>query len=91
LQRLSSPRSLRGVIAQVGLVLGVEDLSGKLKAVSLDVGAGGDPLNVVTNAPNVAEGQRVVVATVGSVVRCAFHSTGPSLRLPHPSCRGQSS
>jgi predicted protein tyrosine phosphatase len=62
----------------------VEDLAGKLKAVSLDVGAGGDPLNVVTNAPNVAEGQRVVVATVGSVVRCAFQSRG--LCLPRPSC-----
>lgn len=66
-------------------MLGVEGLTGKLKAVSLDVGAGGDPLNVVTNAPNVAEGQRVVVATVGSVVRCACHLR--CLCLPRPSCR----
>ena len=59
-------------------MLSVEDLAGgKLKVVSLDVGGGGDPLSVVTNASNVAEGQRVVVATVGSVVRYGFYLPFP--------------
>ena len=33
----------------------------------MDVG-GGTTLSIVTNAPNVAEGSRVVVATVGALV-----------------------
>ena len=43
----------------VGAVLSVEELSGKLKACSVDVGAA--ELTVVTNA-NVSEGARIVVA-----------------------------
>lgn len=35
--------------------------------LSVDVGTG-TPLTIVTNAPNVNEGSRVVVATVGSLV-----------------------
>lgn len=50
---------------KVGVVTELEELSGKLKALAVDVG-GGEQLPVVTNAPNVVEGSRVVIATVGA-------------------------
>merc|ERR1711865_1361200 len=43
------------------------ELAGKLSALTVDIGAG-DPVSVVTNAGNVKEGSRVVIATVGSTV-----------------------
>ena len=48
-------------------VLELEGVTGKdkLKQLKVDVGAGGDPLQIVTNAPNVVEGCLCVVATVG--------------------------
>lgn len=50
-----------------GLVTSVEDIADKLKACSIDIGGGND-VTIVTNAANVEEGSRVVVATVGAVV-----------------------
>ena len=55
----------------VAKVDSVEVLSDKLKLLLLDVGGGGEPLPVVTNAPNVGDrtvGKKVVVATVGCEV-----------------------
>lgn len=51
----------------VGVVLTVSPVSGKpnLRELVVDVGAA-EPLTVVTNAPNVREGTRTVVATVGT-------------------------
>ncbi|KAJ1630297.1 hypothetical protein T492DRAFT_840108 [Pavlovales sp. CCMP2436] len=53
----------------VGLVQGCEPVAGKdkLKQVLLDVGAE-KPVRVVTNAPNVEVGKRLVVALVGATV-----------------------
>ena len=50
-------------------VLELEPVAGKdkLKQLKVDVGAGGDPLQIVTNAPNVVEGCHLIVATVGSL------------------------
>jgi tRNA-binding EMAP/Myf-like protein len=50
-----------------GLVLSASPLKEKLKLLSVDVGAGA-PLAIVTNAPNVVEGSRVVVACVGAAL-----------------------
>eukprot|EP00961_Rhodomonas_salina_P004553 61688-Rhodomonas_salina.2 len=56
-----------------GIVVGVVNAcepvpnKDKLKELKVDVGAGED-LTVVTNAPNVILGVRVVVATIGSKV-----------------------
>eukprot|EP00798_Chlamydomonas_sp_ICE-L_P013271 gene13271-19113_t len=54
---------------RVGAVVSCEAVAGKdkLRKLSVDVG-GGKELTVVTNVPNVAEGSRVVVATVGAMV-----------------------
>ena len=51
----------------VGQVLSLEALSGKLKKRQVDIGQE-NPLTIVTNAPNVRENSRVIVATVGSIV-----------------------
>eukprot|EP00197_Chlamydomonas_leiostraca_P013620 CAMPEP_0202860494 /NCGR_PEP_ID=MMETSP1391-20130828/2168_1 /ASSEMBLY_ACC=CAM_ASM_000867 /TAXON_ID=1034604 /ORGANISM="Chlamydomonas leiostraca, Strain SAG 11-49" /LENGTH=157 /DNA_ID=CAMNT_0049539659 /DNA_START=20 /DNA_END=493 /DNA_ORIENTATION=- len=54
---------------KIGAVLTCEEIPGKdkLKKLSVDIGSG-SPVTIVTNAPNVAEGSRVVVATVGAMV-----------------------
>eukprot|EP01116_Phalansterium_solitarium_P008539 TRINITY_DN22459_c0_g1_i1.p1 TRINITY_DN22459_c0_g1~~TRINITY_DN22459_c0_g1_i1.p1 ORF type:complete len:175 (+),score=62.01 TRINITY_DN22459_c0_g1_i1:80-604(+) len=53
----------------VGLVLSAEPVEGKDKLLELkvDIGAAA-PLPVVTNAPNVSTGSRIIVATVGATV-----------------------
>lgn len=40
--------------------------SDHLHLTTVDIGDGGNPLNIVCGAPNVAAGQKVVVATVGT-------------------------
>eukprot|EP01065_Artemidia_motanka_P053277 TRINITY_DN9852_c0_g2_i2.p2 TRINITY_DN9852_c0_g2~~TRINITY_DN9852_c0_g2_i2.p2 ORF type:complete len:176 (+),score=63.22 TRINITY_DN9852_c0_g2_i2:70-597(+) len=54
---------------KVGVVVSAERIEGKekLQAIEVDIGAG-SPVAVVTNAPNVSEGSRLVVATVGAVI-----------------------
>ena len=51
----------------VGLVTAVEELAGKLTLCTIDVGTS-DAVSIVTNATNVAEGSRVVVAAAGAQV-----------------------
>merc|ERR1712070_1266482 len=54
---------------KIGVVLSAEKVANKDKLLELKVDVGsGEPLPIVTNAGNVKEGSRVVVATVGSVV-----------------------
>ena len=54
----------------VGLIVTCEPVPNKdnLSVLKVDIGSGTE-LQIVTNAPNVSEGKRVVVATVGSKVR----------------------
>ena len=54
----------------VSLIVAIEAVPGKdkLRVVRLDVGSGGDPVAVVTSAPNVAVGLRCVVALPGALV-----------------------
>ena len=51
----------------VGIVESCEEISAKLKKLSVNVG-GGEPLTIVTNASNVREGTRTCVALIGTVV-----------------------
>mmetsp|Transcript_33239 Transcript_33239/g.74080 ORF Transcript_33239/g.74080 Transcript_33239/m.74080 type:complete len:177 (+) Transcript_33239:96-626(+) len=51
----------------VGSVTSLEKVKEKLSLLKVDVGKA-DPLSIVTNAGNVKEGSRVVVAMVGAVV-----------------------
>lgn len=58
---------------KVGVILSAEDSaknkagSKALKICSINIGEG-DPLTVVTSAPNVRDGSRIVVAPIGSTV-----------------------
>ena len=54
----------------VGLVVSVKEVTDKLKHLVVDIG-GAEPVNIVTNAPNVGtrtEGKKVIVAPVGAMV-----------------------
>ena len=64
----SLPGGLRGFV--IGQVLTCEKHpnADKLSCTTVDVGTG-EPLSIVCGAPNVAAGQKVVVATVGSEIR----------------------
>ncbi len=54
----------------VGVVLSCEPVNGKanLKQTSMDIGDAEGPITIVTNAPNIREGTRTVVATIGSTI-----------------------
>lgn len=75
---------LSGLI--VGEVLTCERIpeTDKLKVTTLDVGAEA-PLNIVCGAPNVAVGQKVVVATVGTVL---YTSEGDSFKIKKGKLKG---
>ena len=70
---------------KVGVVLSVENktVPGKkpLKVCSIDVGnndSGGGPITVVTNATNVRDGSRIVVAPIGS---CVMDESGEEITI----------
>merc|ERR1719350_944225 len=52
----------------VGLLKSVEPIPGKDKLKSCEVDVGHCCLKIVSNAPNIKEGVRVVVAAVGAIV-----------------------
>jgi len=59
----------RGI--KCGQVLSIETIADKLFACKIDIGLGegdDDAITIVTNAGNVSEGSRVIVATVGAAI-----------------------
>jgi phenylalanyl-tRNA synthetase beta chain len=61
--------SLAGVLTGEVLTCIDHPDSDHLHITTVDVGAGGEPLQIVCGAPNVAAGQKVLVATVGAELR----------------------
>ena len=59
------PGGLKGMVVGEVLTCTPHPNADRLRITTVDVGAG-DPLSIVCGAPNVAAGQKVVVATVGS-------------------------
>jgi phenylalanyl-tRNA synthetase beta chain len=59
----------------------------KLKLTKVNVGAG-EPLQIVCGASNVAAGQKVVVATIGTML---YPATGEPIRIKKSKIRGQES
>jgi phenylalanyl-tRNA synthetase beta chain len=59
----------------------------KLSLTKVDVGLG-EPLSIVCGAPNVAEGQKVVVATVGSTI---YPTSGEPFTIQKAKIRGEQS
>lgn len=75
---------LKGLV--IGEVLQVEQHpnADKLKLTKVNIG-NGEPLQIVCGAPNVATGQKVVVATVGTTI---YPSSGDSLTMKLAKIRG---
>lgn len=59
------PGGLKGMTVGEVLTCGQHPNADRLSVTTVDVG-GDDPLHIVCGAPNVAAGQKVIVATVGS-------------------------
>ncbi len=76
--------NLEGVI--VGQVIECEKHpdADKLSITKVDIGTG-DPLSIVCGAPNVAKGQKVVVATIGTTL---YFSDGKELKMKEGKIRG---
>lgn len=78
---------LKGVV--VGHVLSCEQHSNadKLKVTTVDIGAA-EPVQIVCGAPNVAAGQKVPVATIGSTL---YDEKGTAWEIRKSKIRGESS
>ncbi len=79
--------SLNGVV--VGEVLSCEQHSNadRLKVTTVDLG-NGEPVQIVCGAPNVAKGQKVPVATVGTVL---YDDKGEGFKIKKGKIRGEES
>lgn len=79
--------SLKGVV--VGHVLGCEKHpnADRLKLTSVDIGLN-EPLQIVCGAPNVAKGQKVPVATIGTTL---YTEDGDSWTIKKGKIRGEES
>ena len=79
---------LKGVV--VGHVLTCEKHpnADKLSITTVDLGDGNTPIQIVCGAPNVAQGQKVLVATVGTKL---FDAEGNSFEIKKGKIRGEES
>jgi phenylalanyl-tRNA synthetase beta chain len=75
---------LKGLVVGEVLEAGQHPNADKLKLTRVNIGSG-DPLQVVCGAPNVAAGQKVIVATVGTTV---YPTTGDPLTMKVAKIRG---
>lgn len=77
---------LKGLV--IGEVLEVEKHPGADKLNKTKVNIGEEILNIVCGAPNVQQGQKVVVATVGTVL---YTENGESFKIKKSKIRGEES
>ncbi len=79
--------SLKGVV--IGKVLSCEQHSNadRLKVTTVDIG-NGSPLQIVCGAPNVAVGQKVPVATIGTIL---YDKKGEGFEIKKGKIRGEES
>lgn len=78
---------LQGVVTGQVLEVTQHPNADKLKLTTVNIGAS-DPLKIVCGAANVAAGQKVLVATVGSTIH---PSSGPPMTLKAAKIRGEES
>jgi len=78
---------LKGLVIGQVLTATQHPNADKLKLTIVDTG-NGDPLKIVCGAPNVAPGQKVIVATVGTTI---YPSTGDPLTMKVAKIRGEES
>lgn len=77
--------ALEGVVVGEVLTCEKHPNADKLKITTVDVGAE-SPANIVCGAPNVAQGQKVLVAKVGTTI---YPSSGDPLTLKKAKIRGE--
>ncbi len=78
------PGGLKGVIVAKVLECVKHPDADKLKVTKVDAGTG-EPLQIVCGAPNVAEGQKVLLATIGTELR---FSNGDEVKIKRSKIRG---
>ncbi|MCC5946229.1 MAG: phenylalanine--tRNA ligase subunit beta [Bernardetiaceae bacterium] len=76
---------LEGLCIGEVLTCGKHPDADKLSLTTVDIGAG-EPLQIVCGAPNVAAGQKVIVATVGTTL---YPKEGEPLKIKKGKIRGQ--
>jgi len=83
----TTPGGLKGLV--IGEVLSTEphENADRLKVTQVNIGSS-EPLQIVCGAPNVAAGQKVVVATVGAVL---YPIVGDSFKIKESVIRGVAS
>jgi len=81
----SVPGGLKGVFVGHVLTCIKHPNADKLKLTTVDIGKG-DPLQIVCGAPNVAEGQKVAVATIGTKLH---FNNGETLLIKKGKIRGE--
>lgn len=84
---VSHPGGLEGLVVGEVLTCGQHPDADRLSLTTVDVG-GEEPLQIVCGAPNVAAGQKVVVATVGATL---YPTEGDSFKIKKGKIRGQAS
>ena len=78
---------LKGLVIGQVLTVAQHPNADKLKLTTVDTG-NGDPLKIVCGAPNVAAGQKVIVATVGTTI---YPASGDPLTMKVAKIRGEES
>lgn len=81
------PGGLKGVLVGHVVACAKHPNADKLSLTKVDIGTG-EPLQIVCGAPNVAQGQKVLVATVGTTL---YPSEGAPLTLKKGKIRGEES
>lgn len=79
------PGGLEGLVIGEVKTCGQHPNADRLKVTTVDIGAD-EPLHIVCGAPNVAAGQRVVVATVGTTV---YPTNGEPFKINKSKIRGE--
>lgn len=79
--------SLEGLVIGEVLTAVPHPNADKLKLTTVNIGAA-EPLNIVCGAPNVAAGQKVVVAPIGATI---YPSSGEPLTMKKAKIRGEES
>lgn len=79
------PGGLKGMVVGEVLTCGPHPNADRLRVTTVDVGTG-EPLSIVCGAPNVAAGQKVIVATVGAT---CHPSEGEPFKIKKGKIRGE--
>jgi len=79
------PGGLKGMVVGEVLTCGPHPNADRLRITTVDVGTG-EPLSIVCGAPNVAAGQKVIVATVGAT---CYPSEGEPFKIKKGKIRGE--